>query len=113
MNPVLLILALVVPLVALGTFLGTYPRRPLVLALLLPALGSLTLLVTDTVLAPLLVADLVIALVAIADLLTLPPRRTFLVEREAGRIASLRQLHPVQLTVNNLSSRKWRVELRD
>ncbi len=71
------------------------------------------MLATDAVLAPLVVADLVVGLVAAADLATLARRRSFAVERESGRIASLRQSHAVQLTVSNLSDRPWRVDLRD
>ncbi len=113
MNPLLIILALIVPLVGLGIGFGIYPRRPLILAVLAPALFSFGLLMTDALLAPLVIADLVLGLIALADLFTLPRRRTFAVERESGRIASLRQLHPVKLTVSNRSLRAWHVDLRD
>ncbi len=113
MNPLLVILALVVPLLLLGMSLGIYPRRPLILAALGPALFSIGLLATDAVLGPLVVADLVVGMIAVADLCTLARRRNFSVERESGRIASLRQSHPVQLTVNNHSARAWHVDLRD
>ncbi len=112
MNPVLVILAAIAPLCGLG-MLGIYPRRPLILAALAPALFSLGLLAADAVLAPLVVADLVVGLVAVADLATLARRRSFAVERESGRIASLRQSHPVEITVSNLSQRPWRVDVRD
>ena len=62
MNPLLIILALIVPLAGLGLFFGVYPRRPLILTALAPALFSLGLIATDAVLAPLVIADLVVGI---------------------------------------------------
>jgi uncharacterized protein (DUF58 family) len=112
-NPLWILLAAILPLAALGYWLEIYPRRTLVLALLAPTLFALGLLLADAVLAPLLAVDLAIGLVALADLTTLARRDTFAVERESGRIASLRQAHPVRLTVTNRSPREWRVDVRD
>jgi uncharacterized protein (DUF58 family) len=105
-------------LALLGSFLRIYPHRPLVYLALAPALLSLSLLVPRVanlpwIWAPLAIADGLAACVALADLLTLPRRGAFVVDREAGRVASLRQAHPVKLAVANQSSRSFFVWVRD
>ena len=59
------------------------------------------------------VVDGLAALIAAVDLFTLPARSTFAVDRETGRVASLRQAHPVQLIVSNQSPRSYFVWIRD
>jgi uncharacterized protein (DUF58 family) len=60
-----------------------------------------------------LVIDLLLAIAAVADLLTLPARRSFSVERQTGRIASLKQEHRVTLTISNHTPQAYFVWLRD
>jgi uncharacterized protein (DUF58 family) len=62
---------------------------------------------------PVAVFDLLLALLLAGDLLTLPARTTFSVERQTGRVASLRQAHRVTLTVSNHGQRPFRVWFRD
>jgi len=105
--------AMAVPLGALAWLLRVFPRRRLVFFALAPALLTMALLATAGVLPLVIGLDLVIAWIVVSDLLTLPSRGTFLVEREAMRIASLRKPHRVTLTLLNLARRAYPVEVRD
>lgn len=108
-----LTIPVIVPLVALAYFLRIFPHRPLVYLLLAPGLLSLGLLYAPDMVWMLLSIDAIVALVIVADLFTLPRKRTFSAERQAGRIASLRKPHEVALTVNNHGRRSWFVWVRD
>lgn len=123
MTPLAIVLAILAaiaaPLVALAWFAQVYPRTPLVYVILVSALLSMAVLpLRDTSSAALVLVavgalDAVFALVAVADLLTLPARKAFSAEREAGRIASLRKPHRVALTVLNHSQLSFAVSIRD
>jgi uncharacterized protein (DUF58 family) len=89
------------------------PARRLVLLALLPGLLSFVLLAATWAVWPLAVLDAVILGVVLVDLASLPRRRDFSVEREAGRIASLGKRHPVSLTVLNHSRRGYSLWIRD
>lgn len=107
-----------VALAFLGHFWRAYPHRPLVYLALVPGLVSLGMLVPQLAASTaawtaLYVLDGLAALIALADLFTLPQRSTFAVDRETGRVASLRQSHPVQLVVANQSARSHFVWVRD
>lgn len=85
-----------------------YPHRPLLYLAAVPAGLSLLLLLPrfsrdETAWYPLLLVDGLLALAATIDLLTLPSRKSFALDRETGRVASLGQPHPVTLTVSNYS----------
>jgi uncharacterized protein (DUF58 family) len=101
------------PLLALAWLLRIYPARRLVWLALAPALLSLLLLAAPAILWPLAALDLVLAAAAIADLCTLPVRKDFSVVRQAGRVASLRKRHPVNLTISNHARRDYAVTVRD
>jgi uncharacterized protein (DUF58 family) len=119
MSAFLLKAALLLAVLALlGSFLRIYPHRPLVYLALAPALLSSLLLIPRVanlpwIWTPLAIADALAACVALADLLTLPRRSAFVVERETGRVASLRQAHPVKLAVANQSPRSFFIWIRD
>jgi uncharacterized protein (DUF58 family) len=98
---------------SLAHYLGIYPNRPLIWLALLPWLATLGLFFTEAALWPVLVLDVVVLVLAGADLLTLPARDTFAVERHAGRTASLKQAHPVTLTIINRGEQDRLVRLRD
>jgi len=105
-------------LAIVGRFWRIYPHRPLVFLAAGPALFSLGLLAPKLASSPamttsLFVLDGAAVLIAVADLLTLPRRAAFIVDREAGRVASLRQPHSVNLIVANQSSRAFFVWARD
>jgi uncharacterized protein (DUF58 family) len=103
----------------LGTFallarLGkTYPHQPLVLLIAVPGILSLGLMSAGALFTALLAIDAAIVAAAVIDLLSLPRLTNFLAERQMLRVASLRQPHPVQLTITNRSRRMQAVWVRD
>lgn len=102
----------------IGRFLQVYPHRPLIYLAAGPALVSLGMLAprlasSPAMMAAIYVLDAAAALIAAIDLLTLPRRGAFVVDRETGRVASLRQAHPVNLIVANQSTRAFFVWVRD
>jgi uncharacterized protein (DUF58 family) len=100
---------------SLAWFLRIFPRSPLVWLALPPAMVTLGALWIDSVAwtVAALALDLVAALLAAADLATLPARRSFSIERQTGRIASLKQEHRVTLTVSNHAPQPRLAWLRD
>jgi len=111
------------PLIVLAWWLKVFPRRPLIVAALVPGTLSLALLVptlgggppwiTAVTLYVTGALDAVLALVALVDLALLPRKSRLSVQRQCGRIVSLAKPHPVQLFVSNHSRRSWRVCIRD
>jgi len=112
-NPLVLLILIPLALAALAWAWQIYPRRFLVLWALLPAVMSLGLIVGSRIVPWLIAFDVLLGGVALLDLSTLPRRKHFAVQRETGRIASLRKPHPVKLTVSNRSRRPLEVALRD
>lgn len=109
---------LLAALAYLGHFWRVFPHRPLVYLAMAPGLLSLAMLAPQVADSPaawtaLYIVDGLAALIAAIDLFTLPARATFAVDRETGRVASLRQAHPVQLVVSNQSPRSYFVWIRD
>jgi len=104
---------LVAPLAALAAWLAAYPRSWLVGLALLPAGLSLGVVFSPGWLWIVVAADALLAAVAVADLLTLPRRRRFSFERQAGRVVSLKKPHRVALTVLNHAARPFAVTVRD
>lgn len=106
--------AAIAPLAALAYFARVFPHRPLVFVALVPAVLSIGLLASPQLFWPILALDAVAALVACGDLLTLPRgTKTFLAERQAGRVASLRKDHSISLTITNQSFRDFFLWIRD
>jgi uncharacterized protein (DUF58 family) len=112
LKTLLALLAVLVPLGGL-TLWRIYPHRPLVMFALVPGLLSIGLIARPNLFWPLLALDALLALVALIDLTSLPKHAAFFVEREAGRIASLKKPHRVVLTISNRSSRAYTVWIRD
>jgi uncharacterized protein (DUF58 family) len=105
-------------LAVLGRFWRVFPHRPLVYLALAPGLLSLALLIpqvaeSSAAWMALYIVDAAAVLVAFADLFTLPKQSAFAIDRETGRVASLRQSHPVHLIISNQSSRPYFVWVRD
>jgi uncharacterized protein (DUF58 family) len=98
-QPWLILILVVLPLLLLARYTRTYPHLPLVFLILAPALLTFALLANADVLLLIVVLDVVVAIVAAADVMTLPRRSLFTAERQAGRIASLRKNHRVNLTI--------------
>ncbi len=69
---------------------------------------SVTLHISSVVVVSLFIAGL-----ALADCFTVPRKGAFSAERQMGRVASLKQKHPVTLTLLNHSSKAWTVQVRD
>ena len=107
------LLAIALPFLALAAWLHVYPRPRLIYAAIVPA--ALVWLVLAAAQAVWLVAaiDGILMLTAAVDLLTLPHRKSLSIERQAGRVASLRKNHPVALFVMNLSRRRIAARVRD
>ncbi|HUY36487.1 MAG TPA: DUF58 domain-containing protein [Pirellulales bacterium] len=100
-------------LALLGHTMRIFPHRPLVYLALAPGLASLAMLAAPWAWLPLLIVDGLAVLVAGFDLCTLPKRRRFAAAREAGSIASLRKGHPVTLTIENHSPRRFFLWVKD
>jgi len=90
-----------------------WPGRALARALLLPALLSLGVFVSEAMQPVVLVLDLVVALVAAADLASLRGAGRFRVCRQCGTTCSLGQPQQVTLALENLTRRGRRLRLRD
>jgi uncharacterized protein (DUF58 family) len=113
MPPLVYPLLMIAALVLLAWSKQAYPTARLVWLALVPAAGSLLVLLSPDALIAVLVLDGVLLAMAVADLASLPARSAFAAERQAGRIASLAQPHRVTLTVLNLANRDREVWLRD
>ena len=105
--------AIVLPLLAVAWWGRIYPRRRLVLAALVPAAVAWLLLADAGAVGLLLAVDAALGLAVAGDLLTLPARNSFSVERQAGRVASLKKRHAVTLILTNHARRAFEVAIRD
>jgi len=109
----LIILVLAAPLLILAVWKRIHPHTPLLVALGVPCVLSLALLADGRLLAVMAIFDAAIVLVALVDLLTLPRRKSFAIEREHTKIASLQKNHRITLHISNLSSRGRTAWIRD
>ena len=105
--------AICLPLLALARFARIFPGRRFVYLMLIPATLSLGLVAHRGWLWPVATIDIVLALIVAVDFATLPIRKSFSVERQVGRVASLAKRHPVGLTLFNHSRRTFEVSVRD
>jgi uncharacterized protein (DUF58 family) len=90
-----------------------WPGRALGVALLIPALASLAILVTEASVSVVIVLDVAVALLALFDLLTLIGSGRYAVERRLGPICSLGEPQSVELVIENQSGRGRLIRLRD
>lgn len=110
--------AVLAALGGLAYWLRIFPHRPLVYLAMLPLGLSLLLLLPrlardTTAWYPLLLVDALLAMVAAIDLCSLPRRKSFAIDRETQRIASLGKPHPVGLIVSNYSRSRRFIWVRD
>ncbi len=111
--PWLVLLLAAAPLVLIAFFTRSHPRRPLVWLMIAPCVATGLMLLADDFFLIVIALDAAIILVALGDLISLPKQASFSVEREVGRIASLRQQHRVNLTISNHGAQRQRIEVRD
>jgi uncharacterized protein (DUF58 family) len=90
-----------------------WPGRALGVALLVPALLSLVLFVSESVWPLVLVVDAAVAMVALIDLVTLTGSGRLRVERQMGRVCSIGEPEDVELVVENLGRMARSMRLRD
>ena len=83
-----------------------WPGRALGVALLVPALLSLVLFVSEEVLPLVLALDAVVALVALIDLASLVGAGRLRVERQVGRVCSLNEHRGRRSLVENPGRRR-------
>ena len=98
---------------SLARFVRIFPGRTLVWSMLLPALATAGAAFDPSLLSVALLIDAGLFVLALLDLLTLPTQGAFAVERETGRIVSLKQSHRLALTISNRSRRGQTVSVRD
>jgi uncharacterized protein (DUF58 family) len=111
--PFLVLLLAALPLVAIAYFSRSFPSRTLVLLLVPACLATLLMLVLEDFFLLVIGIDIAVLLVALGDLLSLPRESSLVVERQVGRIASLKQDQRVTLTINHLGHPSQQVEIRD
>jgi uncharacterized protein (DUF58 family) len=90
-----------------------WPGRALGVALLIPALASLSLLASDSTLPIVVAIDAAVALVAIVDLGTLFGTGGISVHRQLSAVCSLDEAQAVELTLENPGRRALALRLRD
>ncbi len=112
-NPVLVLLLIVAPLLALACFRRVYPAMALLFWSLVPAAMTLSLVLQSDLYSLILAIDLAIVLLAAWDSFTLPSARSFSIERSCQRIASLRKNHRVILSLMYTGDRAQRVVMKD
>jgi uncharacterized protein (DUF58 family) len=90
-----------------------WPGRPLGTALLIPALFSMSLFVSDSVRPVVIVLDLAVAAAALFDLASLRGAARIRVSRQCGTTCSLGEPQQVTLVLENLMPRGRRLRLKD
>ncbi len=78
-----------------------WPGRALGVVLLVPALTSLLLFVTESILPILLAVDAAVGLVALFDLLSLAGVTRIVFERHMSQVCSLDEPQEVELVIDN------------
>lgn len=109
----LLIVGLIAPLVGLIWWKRIFPHTAMLVALALPCALAFAMLVERNLVVGILVVNLLIPLVALFDLFTLPRKKSFTVERQTTRVASLQKNHRVTLHISNLRRRSRTAWVRD
>ena len=90
-----------------------WPGRALGVALVVPALLSLALFVSEAVLPIVVALDAAVALLALADLFTLLGSGRLRVARQMGKVCSLDEPQDVELVVENTGRAARSMRLRD
>jgi uncharacterized protein (DUF58 family) len=90
-----------------------WPGRRLAVALLLPALLSLSLFVSERIWPAVVALDVVISALALADLSTLRGARRLRAQRHSGAVGSLGEPQDVELSIENLDYSRRKMRVRD
>jgi uncharacterized protein (DUF58 family) len=90
-----------------------WPGRALGIALLIPALTSLALFVSESILPIVLAIDVAVGLVAFLDLLTLIGVGRIVIERHMSQVCSLDEPQVVELVIENPGRSAIAMRLRD
>jgi uncharacterized protein (DUF58 family) len=90
-----------------------WPGRALGVALVVPALASLAMFVSESFLPIVIALDAAVTLVALIDLATVIGSGTLRVERNVGRVCSLSEPQNVELIVENPGRATRTLRLRD
>jgi uncharacterized protein (DUF58 family) len=90
-----------------------FPHTPLLLMLLLPCVGSLTLLLVPEALPMIMLIDAIILVMAFGDAIMLPKHSLFGVERTVQRVASLGKSHRVTLRLSYRGATPISIVVRD
>jgi uncharacterized protein (DUF58 family) len=90
-----------------------WPGRPLGIAFLIPALFSLGILVTESLVPAVVVLDVAVVVLALFDLSTLIGSARYQFERRIGAVCSLGEPQTVELVIENQSGRGRLLALRD
>ncbi len=90
-----------------------WPGKSLGKLLLIPALMSLTVFVSEDFIAAVVVLDGIVGLVALADLASLIGSKRFRALRQCGHICSIGERHGVILEIENLGKMSRKVRLKD
>lgn len=113
-SPWLLMLAALVPLVALMWWRRIFPTGRFALAALVPFIMSLAIpWLPDMWWFYIAAVDVAIVVFAVLDLWTLPDHKHVHVSRHMPRVASLDKPHPVEIAIDNRSRRLLRMRLSD
>jgi uncharacterized protein (DUF58 family) len=105
--------AVLAPLLAVARLGGVFPHGRLVVPVLCAGLASSVLVWLPEAVWFVGAVDALLVLAAAVDLATLPRRGVLSVQRETGRVVSIRKRHPVTLTVVNRSRRTFQATVRD
>lgn len=109
----LIIVGLTLPLLALAWGRKTFPHIPLLVLLAIPVLLCFGLLIDTRLLPIIVIIDVALPLLALFDLFTLAGPRSFKMERETMRVASIQKNHRVTLHISNLSRLPRTAWIRD
>lgn len=112
-RPILVLMAVTLPLFLLAKRRHIFPHTPVVVLLIVPAVLTLLLLWKRDILPVILAIDLAILALAIWDLCCMPRENRFAVERRTQKIASLQKPHEVTLTISNLDRREHVIWVKD
>ena len=110
--PWLLLLTFAAPLLVLARR-RMHPHVPLLILGVAPCLATIGLFFSRDLMVVVALVDVAVLIIATVDLLTLPAKKSFSVERESLKIASLNVNHRVTLVITNQGNAAVSLLIRD